>query len=102
MRIQLKTDGGVAYFPALAAPRTLDDSDLDEADRATLAALTDAADFFNLPPDLSGAKPGAADYHSYTLTIEQAEQEHTVRFDDLTDDQRLMDLLAFIQAKLKK
>ncbi|MFN8449950.1 MAG: protealysin inhibitor emfourin [Anaerolineae bacterium] len=102
MRIQLKTDGGAAYFPALAQPRALEDDDLSETDRTRLEALTDAADFFNLPPDMSGAQRGAADYQSYTLTIEMAGKQHTVRFNDLTDDQRLNDLLAFVQAKLRK
>lgn len=100
MRVQLKTDGGIVYFPALAKPRTLADGDLDEAERGTLAALIKAADFFNLPPDMTGAQPGAADHQSYTLSIEQDGKQHTVRFDDLTDDPQLMDLLGFIQSKL--
>jgi hypothetical protein len=100
MRIQLKTDGGIAYFPGLAKPRELTPDDLTEADQKTLESLTEEADFFNLPPDMTHAAQGAADYQSYTLTIEMAGNQHTVHFSDLTEDRQLADLLAFIQSKL--
>lgn len=102
MRIQLKTDGGIAYFPGLAKPQVLQSDDLSEADQKMLETLTDAADFFNLPPDMSGTKRGAADYQSNTLTIESAGKQHTIHFNDLTEHPGLTDLLAFIQAKLSE
>ena len=59
MRVRLQTSGGVAYFPGLAVPRTVDVDALDGKTRETLTTLIGDVDFFNLrsqPP----APPGAA------------------------------------------
>lgn len=94
MRVRLQTSGGVAYFPGLAAPRTVDVDALDGKTRETLTTLIGDVDFFNLRPQ-PPAPPGAADHCTYRITVEDGARRHTVTvYDPLTPPlQRLIELL---------
>ncbi len=52
MRIQLKIEGGLAYFPGLSKPITIDGNALPPQEADKLKQLLDAAHFFDLPPVL--------------------------------------------------
>ena len=78
MLIDHKIDGGFAYIPALSKPRTFDTDQLTEADSQTLSRLVQQADFFNLPPHIGAASPGAADHRTHTLTITKDHHSHTI------------------------
>jgi hypothetical protein len=77
MRVHLQVSGGVGFFPGLATPRTVNVDELPETDQQSLRAVVDASQFFSLPPRIA-APPGAADYRTYQITIEDGARHHTV------------------------
>jgi hypothetical protein len=99
MRIQWKTEGGLAYFPGLSRPVTLESSTLPEAEAAAVRRLVEAARFFDLPPTVGTPARGAADYHRYTITIEDGGQRHTVQATDPVEDPTLQALLTYLKGK---
>lgn len=68
MRITLRIDGGLAYLPGLARPRTLDVDSLPRPERDRMCALVDAARASAPAPQKRAA--GAADARTYTLDID--------------------------------
>ena len=95
MRIEFATEGGVAYFPGLSRPVVLDTGELDGAEAERVERLVAAAGFFQLPAEASAPRAGAADYQRYTVTIDDGERRHRVRFADPIGDP---DQLALIDA----
>ena len=96
MRIQFKTEGGIAYLPGLSAPVTIDTAELPEPEAGELMRLVEEARFFDQPSIVGPPARGAADYRTYTVTIEDGGRHHTVRFADPVGDggpQRLLDYL---------
>lgn len=96
MRIEFKTEGGIAYFPGLSKPTVVDTDDLDDAEAERLQRLVASIGFFALPPEASTPRPGAADYQSHTVSIEDGGRHHRVRFADPIGDpeqQALVDAL---------
>ena len=61
-----------------------------------------AARFFELPAKVGSPRPGAADYRTYTITVESGEQRHTVEAVEPIDDVGLSELVAFLREKKKK
>ena len=49
MRVQFQAEGGVAYFPGLSKPLTIDSRTLSTAQAAQLQKLVDQAKVFALP-----------------------------------------------------
>jgi hypothetical protein len=95
MRIQLQTSGGIAYFPGLAGPRTIDVDALDPKTRDTIKRLIREADFFSLPAE-APVRPGAADHCTYQLTVEDGARRHSISVCDPVAPpplQQLIDLL---------
>ncbi|MFS2155896.1 protealysin inhibitor emfourin [Pseudomonas sp. Pseusp122] len=77
MQISIFQSGGVAYFPGLSKPRTLDVESLSDADQQELRQLVEASGFFHL----SGDSPSghlAPNCLSYTLSISEEGRQHTV------------------------
>jgi hypothetical protein len=99
MRIQLTTEGGVAYFPGLSQPLCVDTDELTETEAAELMRLLNAVRFFDLPPVVGPPHAGAADYRQYTLTAEDGGRSHTVRWSDPIQDPDVRALLAALRAK---
>ncbi len=77
MHISIKENGGPAFFPGLAKPRTVELETLPECDQQELRQLIEASDFFQLPPG-NDAQPGNPGQVHYTLTVSEGEREHTV------------------------
>lgn len=98
MRIQFQVDGGIAYFPGLSRPVTIDTAQLSEADAAELRRLVDAAQFFDLPVAASRGR-GAADYRQYTITAEDGRHRHTIRLSDPIEGQALQALVDYLSQK---
>jgi hypothetical protein len=95
MRVRLQTSGGIAFFPGLAAPRTIEVDTLDEKTRETLTKLIRDVDFFNLRPE-AATRPGAADHCTYQITVEDGSRHHTVSVCDPVTSaplQQLIDIL---------
>jgi Emfourin len=98
VRIEFTQEGGVAHFPGLAKPVTVNVDELLAAEASELTALVDAARFFSLPAVIGTPAKGAADYQRYTLTIEDGERRHTVRVLVPVEDQALLTLVRAVQS----
>lgn len=93
MRIEIKREGGPAYFPGLARPRAVDLTSLPPEQAEALRHSVQAARFFELPPVVGTLPPGAADARRFTLTVEEEGRRHTVQFIEPVEEPRLHDLL---------
>jgi len=93
MRIEFKTEGGLAFFPGLLRPAVIDSHDLSAAEAAELERLLDSARFFELPEDSRALHRGAADYRQYTIIVENGDRRHTVRLADPVENRQLQALL---------
>ncbi|MET1079799.1 MAG: protealysin inhibitor emfourin [Pseudomonas sp.] len=79
MRIELNQSGGLAFFPGLNRPLTLDLEQLDRETADRLRQLVEAADFFHLPARLECATAGRADCQTFVLSIEDGARRHRVQ-----------------------
>ncbi len=98
MRIQLKISGGVAYFPGLSQPITIDSDALPQQEAEELKRLVDEANFFALPPAVNVPAPGAADYRQYSITVDDEKRHHIIQATDPITDPHLQALLDYLQA----
>ncbi len=101
MRIDFESGGGLAYFPGLAAKKTIDTSQLPSDQAAELARLVAAVNFFDLPAVID-PPPGAADYKEYTITVAEAGREHTVSFPEMVDNPGLKALVNYLTSITRK
>jgi hypothetical protein len=99
MQIELRTEGGIAHFPGLSRPVTLDTEKLPEQDRNQVENLVAAARFFDLPSTLSQPRAGAADYRKHTVTVTDGSQQHTVQAIDPVESPEFRDLIEYLKTK---
>jgi len=92
-------EGGIAYFPGLSKPITIDSDQLPKQESDELKRLVNATHFFALPAVMGSPSPGAADYRQYTITIQDEGKQHTVHLTDLIEDPNLQALLAYLRAR---
>jgi hypothetical protein len=97
MRVELQTEGGVAFFPGLAKPIVLNSSDLPKDQVAQLKQLIDSTRFFELPAASRSLPKGAADMRSYKITVEDGRRRRTVRLTDPIENTNLQALIDFLQ-----
>ncbi|MEO7911749.1 MAG: protealysin inhibitor emfourin [Roseiflexaceae bacterium] len=97
MRVELQTEGGLAFFPGLNKPIVLNSTDLPKAQVAHLQRLLDSTRFFELPAASRSIPKGAADLRRYTITVEDGRRRRTVRLTDPVEDTNLQALLEFLQ-----
>ena len=97
MRVELQTDGGVAYFPGLNKPIVVDSGELPNQQAARLQQLIDSARFFELPAASRSLPKGAVDMRRYTITVEDGRRRRTVRLNDPVEDRHLQALIEFLQ-----
>ena len=94
MRIAFSMDGGIASFPALRRPVTLECDRLPPERSARLKALVEGARFFTTAP--AAALPGA-DRRSYTVEIDDGVQCRTLTVAEPIGDAALRALIAEIR-----
>ncbi|MFB1485346.1 protealysin inhibitor emfourin [Corallococcus sp. RDP092CA] len=98
MRIELKQEGGLAYFPGLARPRSVDLTALPPATAEALQREVREARFFEQPATVGGGPTAGADRTSYTVTIEDDDgRRHSVRLVEPVQEPHLRALLGLIQ-----
>jgi hypothetical protein len=97
MRITFQSDGGFAYFPGLDRPVTVDTSELPGDQAARIEGLVRAAGFFERPAQSRAAAPGAADHRTYTISVDDGAQSHTVTTTDPVEDPGLSALIGHLQ-----
>jgi hypothetical protein len=101
MRVQFQSAGGLAFFPGLHQPISLDVDALPASDADRLRQLVRAARFFDLPARLGTPPGGAADMREYTITIEDGGRRHTVRVAEPMTDATLQELVDALQAQAR-
>lgn len=90
---------GLAYFPGLAQPVTIDCNDLPQAEAEEIQRLIDESRFFELPTASRTANRTLPDMWRYCLTIEDDGRCHTIRLTDPTGDPTLQALLDVVRAE---
>jgi hypothetical protein len=98
VRIELSVSGGMAYFPGLNRPTTVETSALAPDETAKVEQLVATADFFALPSAAQPPSAGAADYRTYTLTITDGARSHTIQRHDPVQEPNLWALIQYVQS----
>ena len=96
MRAELRIDGGVGFFPGLARPIALDQSNLSPDEREEFSRLVSAV------RALPGPAPGAAvravpDGRTYRITIASADGNLELRCADAAVPPEFSALMVFIK-----
>lgn len=106
VRIQLSQEGGLAAFPGLARPRSVELSELPaEQAQAIEHGLRDAR-FHELPASVGGggrdSASRGADQRRYTLTVEEGPRRHSVELVEPVEDPRLRELLSLVKRATRR
>jgi hypothetical protein len=99
MRVELLTEGGVAFFPGLSKPIVVDSADLPQAEARRLEQLVADARFFELPAASRALPKGGGDMRSHTITVKDGRRNHTVRLIEPIEDHNLQALVEFLQGQ---
>ncbi|HVH90909.1 MAG TPA: protealysin inhibitor emfourin [Candidatus Acidoferrum sp.] len=102
MTIIFEMSGGFAHLPALSRPLTIDTGQIAPQARTELESLVHQARFFDQP--LRGPAPskGAADYRTYTITVQDGPHAHTIQLTDPTTDINLEQLVSRLRVMARK
>ncbi|NMO13396.1 hypothetical protein HPC49_19020 [Pyxidicoccus fallax] len=97
MRIELKREGGVAFFPGLNRPRGLDLASLPPETAEALQRAVREARFFEQPATVGTAARGA-DRIRYTITVEDdGGRRHSVQLLEPVEEPHLRALLELLK-----
>jgi hypothetical protein len=94
MKINFKMSGGFAHLPALSKPFLVDTEKVDPQLAQQLESLVQGAHFFEQPAQVNTTRRGAADYQTYTISIEDSARSHTIQLTDPIQDPNLQQLVA--------
>ena len=86
MKINFQISGGFANLPALNGPFLINTEHLDRQTATQLESLVLASRFFSQPSTAGAVAKGAADYRTYTITIEDGLNMHTIQLADPIKD----------------
>ncbi len=89
MKITFEMNGGFAHIPALSGPVIIDTAQIDPQVATQLESLVRESRFFDQPARADTVAKGAADYRTYTITVEDGPRVHTSQFTDLIMDANL-------------
>ncbi|OGB23999.1 MAG: hypothetical protein A3I66_14880 [Burkholderiales bacterium RIFCSPLOWO2_02_FULL_57_36] len=101
MQVEMSEEGGVAYFPGLAKPVSIDVDSMEAGAADQLRQLIEHANFFDLPATVGTPAKGAADYRQYTLTIDDGPRKRTVRIQEPIEDPALNELVQAVRKHVK-
>jgi len=91
VKIDFSVDGGLASFPGLRHPVTLECDRLPPERRERLAQLVERARFFSAAPQR--ATPAGADGRTYTVAIEDGARARTLKLAEPIGDAGLRELV---------
>ena len=102
MKITFEMSGGFAHIPGLSGPVTIDTAQIDPQVATELESLVRQSRFFDqLARDQSPAR-GAADYRTYTITVQDGPQVHTIQLTDPIRDTNLGRLVSRLSVMARK
>jgi hypothetical protein len=97
MKLTFKISGGFAYIPALSRPVIIDTAQIDPQVANQLESLVQESRFFDQPATINTVPKGAADYRTYTITVEEGSRAHTIELTDPITDANLERLVSFLE-----
>lgn len=97
MKITFSINGGFAYIPALSRPVIIDTAQIDPQVANQLESLVRESRFFDQPARADTTAKGAADYRTYTITVQDGPRVHTVQLTDPITDANLERLVSRLQ-----
>jgi hypothetical protein len=95
MQVVLHQEGGFAGL--VRPPLVVDSAQLALEQQRELSQLIVECGFFQLPANGPSPQEGAADYVTYTLTVEGEQQTHSIRVTDPVTDAALAALISFVK-----
>jgi hypothetical protein len=98
MKINFKMDGGFAYLPAFSRPLVIDTTQIDQQAANQLESLLRESRFFDQPAQTGTVAKGAADYRTYTITVEDGPNFHTIQLTDPIADENLQKLVSHLRS----
>jgi hypothetical protein len=102
MRVTFMIEGGLAAFPGLSKPITIDSAQLPKEAASRLEQLLAAVHFFDLPPAPGEPAPGAADYRQYTITVQAGKRRNTMRLTDPVTSADAQALVDFLESRARE
>lgn len=96
MKVEFSIDGGLASFPGLRAPVTIDAATLPQSQGDHLRALMTRARFFDVAPP---APVGARDGRCYTIAVDDAGRCRTLKLFEPIANPALRELVAELAAR---
>ncbi len=97
MHIDFRIDGGLAAFPGLAKPVSIDCAALPANDAARLDELVRRADFFGVPQPAAAAP--VPDARAYTIAIDDGLQCRTLTLGEPIADASMRELVAELRLR---
>ena len=101
MTITLEMSGGFAPVPALSNPLAIDTAQIEPQARTELESLVRLSRFFDQPSRPIPAK-GAADYRTYTITVQDGPRVSTIQLTDPITDINLEQLVSRLRIMARK
>ena len=101
MIITFEMSGGFAHLPALSRPVTIDTAQIESQARTELESLVRQSRFFDQPTHPTPAK-GAADYRTYTITVQNGPRVYTIQLTDPITDIDLEQLVFRLRVMARK
>jgi hypothetical protein len=101
MIITFEMSGGFAHLPALSRPVAIDTAQIEPQARTELESLVRQSRFFDQPTHPTPAK-GAADYRTYTITVQDGPRVYTIQLTDPITDINLEQLVSRLRVMARK
>jgi Emfourin len=101
MTIIFEMSGGFAPLPALSNPVTIDTAQIQPQSRTELESLVRLTRFFDQPSHSTPAK-GAADYRTYTITVQDGPRVYKIQLTDPIRDTNLEQLVSRLRVMARK
>ena len=96
MQIHFEQEGGLFYIPSLSRPVDFDTDNLEKEQAEKLKSFVEDAHFFHLANHIGNVPGGAADYYTYTITVNESGRAKTVQILEPISDEALQRLVDYI------
>ena len=97
MKIIFEMSGGFVHVPTLSKPIIIDTAEIDPQVAHQLESFVQKSRFFDQPACAETRAKGAADYRTYTITMQDGARVHTVHLTDPITDANLEQLVSCLK-----
>ncbi len=96
MQIHFEQEGGLFYIPSLSKPIDFDTDNLEKEQAEKLKSIVDDTHFFHLANHIGNIPGSAADYYTYTITVNESGLANTVQIAEPIEDEALQRLVDYL------